>query len=111
METVTIVDENTDQYYPETLEFYLEESNIGGGYMIIPEKNVNFATYYHLQEVEFTIKDSLNVTIFTGMFEEPVKSKNGVRLNFKEITQQLADRICQRSYLLDNGTIMEMISV
>jgi len=103
---VTIFD--SPDYLPTKMEFYLEESNVGGGYMIIPEKNVDFSNYNTIQEDNFIVIDSDNIILFTGMFDNPIKSKDGIKLEFKEITQQLGDRICLRDYELDTGTVAEV---
>jgi len=99
---------DSPDYLPTKIEFYQEESNVGGGYMIIPEKNVDYSNYNTIQEDEFIITDSTGIVLFTGMFDEPKKAKDGVRLEFKEITQQMGDRICKRDYNLDTGTVAEV---
>jgi len=95
-------------YLPTKMEFYLEESSIGGGYMFIPERNANFASYYNLQETEFIISDSAGNPLFYGMFLEPIKVKDGVRLNFREVSYQLHDHFCKRDYNLQKGKIKDV---
>jgi len=98
-------------YSPTKMEFYLEESNVGGGYMVLPIRNVDFSSYYHLQEQEFLVTDLYGNALFTGLFDEPQLIKDGVRFNMKEITQQLSERICRRDYSLESGIVAEIGAV
>ena len=95
-------------FNPTLAEFYVEESNIGGGYIVVPEKNINFSSYYTLQETEFYITDSAGNTLFTGMFDHPQLIKDGVRFEIKEITNQLNERVCRRDYVLDSGIVADI---
>jgi len=42
------------------------------------------------------------------MFDEHKKAKDGVRLEFKAITPQMGDRVCQRDYELDTGMVADV---
>jgi len=98
----------TADYLPSKLEFYVEESSIGGGYMFVPERNVDFSADYDVQEVEFKIADGVGQILFYGVFTEPIKAKDGVRFNFKEISYQLHDHFCKRDYNLQKGKIKDV---
>lgn len=94
-----------DTYTISEADFYVEESNIGGGDIVISGKDIDYSQYYNVQEDEFMIVDAEGNILFTGMFDDPVELKNMVRLEFKEITQQLDERTCKRTYKLDSGVV------
>jgi len=95
-------------FRPTLGEFYVEESNIGGGYLTVPDKNIDFADYYNKQEEEFIITDDIGTTLFTGLLDHPILMEDGVRFNVKEITQQLDERVCRRDYNLESGIVAEI---
>ena len=98
-------------YLLTTGEFYMEESNVGGGYFLVPEKNIVYSDHYDTQEDEFIVVDSAGTVLFTGMIDDPQSDKDMVNFKCKEITQQLDERVCRRDYRLDKGKIAEVSTV
>ena len=91
------------------LWFTQPKENVGHGYMIIADQDVDFSDYYDLQEQEIIILDKDDNRRFVGEITKPTTVTDGVRLDFREITYQLIQRTCKREGVSEKGTIDVMV--
>jgi len=98
-------------YTPSLIEFYDEESRVGGGKMVINSFRDDFSSYYNLQGTKFYIIDSVGNRLFTGFFTTPKLNKDNVELSFKQISGELEDHSVKRDYSLDSGIVKSIEAV